>query len=166
MEVSVPVSPSFRFSPVGLDDDGAGLCVELVLPIVCSCPEDGLDAPPGPIACPEDGLDAPPAFSAKETVVVPVKRAIATTAAAILRCMLHSFCCAAVSRPGPWRTRGLGARRRLTYARRRRSFLSPCALELIRNTAVGRVPPVLDLDPVPELAAAMGALAVLRDHAL
>jgi hypothetical protein len=35
VEVSVPVSPSFRFSPVGLDDDGRGLCVELVLPIVC-----------------------------------------------------------------------------------------------------------------------------------
>jgi hypothetical protein len=66
VEVTVPISPSFRFSPVGLDDDGPGLCVELVLPIVCpeeSCPEEGL----GPTACPEEpcpeeGLDASPAF--------------------------------------------------------------------------------------------------------
>jgi hypothetical protein len=80
VEVSVPVSPCFRFSiPVGLGDDGRGLCVELVLPI--SCPEESF---------PEEGLDAPPGFSAKDTVVVPVKRAIATTAAAILRCILHS----------------------------------------------------------------------------
>ena len=95
VEVTVPVSPSFRFSPVGLDNDGLGLCVELVLPIVCpeeSCPEAG----PGPIACPEvpcpeEGLDAPPAFSAKDSVVVPAKRAIATAATAILRCILHSL---------------------------------------------------------------------------
>ena len=73
MDVTVRVSPSFRFSPVGLDDDGAGLCVELVLPIVC--PEE---------SCPEEGLDAPPAFSAKDSVVVPAKRAIATAATAIL----------------------------------------------------------------------------------
>ena len=95
MEVTVPVSPSFRFSPVGLDDDGTGLCVELVLPIVCpeeSWPEVG----PGPTACPEvpcpeEGLDAPPAFSAKDGVVVQAKRAIATAATAILRCILHSL---------------------------------------------------------------------------
>jgi hypothetical protein len=80
VEVSVPVSPCFRFSiPVGLGDDGRGFCVELVLPI--SRPEE---------SCPEEGLDAPPAFSAKDTVVVPMKRAIATTAAPILRCILHS----------------------------------------------------------------------------
>ena len=95
VEVTVPVSSSFRFSPVGLDDDGPGLCIELVLPIVCpeeSCPEEGL----GPTACPEEpcpeeGLDAPPVFSAKDSVVVPAKRAIATAAAAILRCILHSL---------------------------------------------------------------------------
>ena len=95
VEVTVPISPSFRFSPLGLDDDGPGLCVELVLPIVCpeeSCPEEGL----GPTACPEEpcpeeGLDAPPVFSAKDSVVVPAKRAIATAAAAILRCILHSL---------------------------------------------------------------------------
>jgi len=112
VEVSVPVSPSFRFSPVGLDDDGPGLCVELVLPIVCpeeSCPEEGFDAPPGPIACPEEELDAPPAFSAKETVVVPVKRAIATTAAAILRCMLHSFCCCGCFKAGNLADAGAGS---------------------------------------------------------
>src|SRR5205085_3281912 len=83
-----PVSLSFRFSPVGLDDDWPGLCIELVLPIVCpeeSCPEE---------PCPEEGLDAPPVFSAKDSVVVPAKRAIATAATAILRCILHSlsFC--------------------------------------------------------------------------
>ena len=89
MEVTVPVSPSFRFNPVGLDEDGAGLCVELELPIVC--PEESC----GPTACPEEpcaeeGLAAPPAFSPKDSVVVPAKRAIATTAVAILQCMLHS----------------------------------------------------------------------------
>jgi hypothetical protein len=80
VEVSVPVSPCFRPSiPVGLRDDGRGLCVELVLPI--SCPEE---------SCPEEGLGAPPVFSAKDTVVGPMKRAIATTAAPMLRCILHS----------------------------------------------------------------------------
>jgi hypothetical protein len=33
----------------------------------------------------------------------------------------------------PWRTRGLGARRRFTYARRRRSFLFACALNRSRR---------------------------------
>jgi len=77
VEVSEPVSPCFRFSiPVGLGDDGRGLCVELVLPI--SFPEE---------SCAEEGLGALPVFSAKDAVVVPVKRAIATTAAPILRCI-------------------------------------------------------------------------------
>jgi len=83
VEVTVPASPSFRFSPVGLDEDGAGLCVELALPIVC--PEESC----GPIACPEEsceeGFEAPPAFSPKDSVVVPAKRAIASTAAPRVR---------------------------------------------------------------------------------
>jgi len=33
VEVSVPVSPSLRFSPVVPVDEGRGLCVELVVPI-------------------------------------------------------------------------------------------------------------------------------------
>ena len=74
VEVSVPV-PWFRFSiPVGLGDDGCGLCVELVLPTLC----------------PEEELDVPPAFSAKDIVLVPAKRTIATTVVQILRCILHS----------------------------------------------------------------------------
>ena len=89
MEVTVPDSPSFRFNPVGLDEDGPGLCVELALPMVC--PEESC----GPIACPEElcdeeGFEVPPAFSPKDSVVVPAKRAIATTAVEILRCILHS----------------------------------------------------------------------------
>ena len=89
MEVTVPVSPSFRFNPVGLDEVGPGLCVELALPMVC--PEESC----GPIACPEElcdeeGFEVPPAFSPKDSVVVPANRAIATTAVAILQCMLHS----------------------------------------------------------------------------
>ena len=39
-------------------------------------------------------------------------------------------------------------------------------LELILHPAERRMLPVLDLDPVPEPAAAVGALAVLGDHAL
>jgi hypothetical protein len=75
VEVSVPVPPWFRFSiPVGLGDDGCGLCVELVLPTLC----------------PEEELDVPPAFSAKDIVLVPAKRTIATTVVPILRCILHS----------------------------------------------------------------------------
>jgi len=61
------------------------LCVELALPIVC--PEESC----GPIACPEElceeGFEAPPAFSPKDSVVVPAKRAIASTAVAVLQCM-------------------------------------------------------------------------------
>ena len=38
------------------------------------------------------------------------------------------------------------------------------ASELILHPAERRMPPVFDLDPMPELAAAIGALAVLGDR--
>ena len=61
MEVVVPVSLWFLFSiPVGLDDDGRGLCVELVLPI--PCPAEEFEAPPSPLVSAADtGTAAPDA---------------------------------------------------------------------------------------------------------
>jgi hypothetical protein len=78
VEVVVPVSPWFLFSiPVGLDDDGRGLCVELVLPI--PCPAEEFEAPPSPLVS-----------SAKDIVFGPAKRMRATTAARILWGIINS----------------------------------------------------------------------------
>ena len=78
MEVVVPVSLWFLFSiPVGLDDDGRGLCVELVLPI--PCPAEEFEAPPSPLVS-----------SAKDIVLGPAKRMSATTAAGILWGVINS----------------------------------------------------------------------------
>ena len=58
-------------------------------------------------------------------------------------------------------TRGLERAAKEIYAERLRSF----RLELVLDPAVSGMFPVLDFDPVPEPAAAVGALAVLRHHA-
>jgi hypothetical protein len=77
VEVSVPISlpVAVRFSiPVWLDDDGFGLCVELVLPI----PSAVEFVPVGP---------PPLVLWAKDTVLWPAKRTRATKAAPVLQCI-------------------------------------------------------------------------------